>query len=172
MLREQLLCTNRAAQWPVTEMQLTASLLQRGNRGHQISALHANSPHVHLERHYWAGPRQFAAQLDSLGRMELNLQASAFNTQSINHLWQPSVHTQMGLLGEDCSLSPLKQQLNQTHSVFFTLTVVGMTERQRPAWCDKQGIICAESKVWTECYILHFTIFKRNCFAIYLLAWT
>lgn len=78
-------------------------MLQGGNREHQIPALHANKPRVHLERHFSAGPRQFAAQLDGLGRMELKLQASAFNTQSINHLWQPSVHTQKGLLGEDFS---------------------------------------------------------------------
>lgn len=89
--REPLLCINRAAQWPVTAMQLTAALCCRE---HQISALHANNPHAHLERHFSAGPRQFAAQLDGLGRMALNLQPSAFNTKSINHLWQPQcAHT-------------------------------------------------------------------------------
>lgn len=120
---EQLLYTNHAAQWPVRAMQLTAPLvLHGGNREHQISIVHANNPRVRLERHFSGGPRQFAAQLDSFCRMELNHQASAFNTKSINHLWQPSVHTLSGLIGEDFSLFPIKQQLNQTQTVFFTLT--------------------------------------------------
>lgn len=71
-----------------------------------MSASQANNHHVHLERRFSVGPRLFAAQLDILGRTEPNLQASAFNTHGINHLWQPSVQTQMGLLGED-SLSLL-----------------------------------------------------------------
>lgn len=62
-----------------------SSVLQGGNKVHQISALHADTPLVRLERHFSAGLRQFAAQLDSL---ELNLPAIAFNTQGINHLWQ------------------------------------------------------------------------------------
>lgn len=89
-----------------------SSVLQGGSSEHQISVLHANNPSVHLERHFSAGPRQFAAQLDGRGRMVLNLRASASDTQGINHLWQPCVHAQMDLLGEDFSPSPVRQRLN------------------------------------------------------------
>lgn len=119
---EQLLCTNRAAQWPVRAMQLTAPLCCMEATEKIRSLLYMQTTLVFVERHFSGGPRQFAAQLDSFCRMELNHQASAFNTKSINHLWQPSVHTLSGLIGEDFSLFPIKQQLNQTQTVFFTLT--------------------------------------------------
>lgn len=88
---------NHVAQWAVTAMQLTAPLCCREAAGNMRSSpLHSSNFPFNLERHFSLGPRQFAAQLDGLDRMELNLQAFAFNTQGINHLWQPGVQTQMG----------------------------------------------------------------------------
>lgn len=84
-------------------MQLTA-VLQGGSREHEISTSHENNPHAHLEGPFSAVPRQFAAQLDRPGGMELNLLASAFHTEGINHLWQP--HT-WAFMEKMCSLSPV-----------------------------------------------------------------
>lgn len=65
-------------------------------------------------------------QPDGPSRTTLNLRASAYNTQGGNHLWQPSVQTQMGLLPvEEFSPFPVKLWLNQTHDIFFTLTAAG-----------------------------------------------
>lgn len=98
---EQLLCTNHAAHWPVTVIQLTAPLCCRDAAGN----IRSLNPPVHLERQFLTCKGQFAVQLGGLGRKGLNLQACAFNTQGISHLLHPGVQSQMGLLSEDFSLS-------------------------------------------------------------------
>eukprot|EP00064_Thunnus_orientalis_P007834 superscaffoldBa00000892_g7856 len=74
-------------------MQLTAPLCCREAAGN----IRSLNPPVRLGRHFSAHRGQFAVQLDGLGRMELNLQASAFNTQGINHL----LHHVLQKLSED-----------------------------------------------------------------------
>lgn len=107
-------------------MQLTAPLCCReaaGNIG--SSPLHSSNFPFNLERHFSLGPRQFAAQLDGLDRMELNLQAFAFNTQGINHLWQPGVQTQMGFSWWSFFCLSSQAVTELTHTVLRKPTVAG-----------------------------------------------
>lgn len=142
-----LLCTNRSAQWPVTAMQLTA-VLQGGSREHEISTSHENNPHAHLEGPFSAGPRQFAAQLDRPGGMELNLLASAFHTEGINHLWQP--HTRMGIYGENvlsfscfvCAMRESPTSYGDRGNIFYTASIV-LTENLRRR---STNLLCNQSR--------------------------
>ncbi|KAI3368610.1 hypothetical protein L3Q82_025620, partial [Scortum barcoo] len=97
---------------------------------------HTGIPFNSLETHFSAGPRLFAAQLVGLGRMESKPQASASNTQSVNHLWQPRVHTQTGLLCEDFSLESNSQCLLHAHCGSTRKSSSSLGERNKEDMAD------------------------------------
>lgn len=87
---EQLLRTNRAAQWPVTAMQLTAPGCCREATRYIRCLLYLQHPCCWLKETPLSRPEAvFAAQLEHL---EPNLRPPA-SARGINHLWQPCEHT-------------------------------------------------------------------------------
>lgn len=121
---EQLLCTNRAAQWPVTAMQLTAPLCCREATGNIRSLPYVQTTLVFI----WKDTSQPV-------RGSLQHSWTVWAGWSRNSRPLPLTHRVLITSGSPvCAhrkVSLVKiSLLNQT--VFFTLTVA---ERQRPAWC-------------------------------------
>lgn len=137
----QLPCSNRAAQWPVTAIQLTARLCCREATGSSRSLPHMQTTLMFIYRHtpqpgsgslqhswtVWSG-RSWASRPPPLTHRALITSGSP--------VW---THRRVILL-----ISLLLQLVNQTHSV-FTPTVAG--ERQIPVWSHKQDTICPRNNI-------------------------